>query len=110
MWSSARPERSAVRIAGMPGERVPAVTPAIHGILADGGTVITATHRLARTLRLDWDRSQAASGLQVWPSADILPLDAWLRRGWDAALVLGTGRPARAGCWPRKNPACCGGG
>lgn len=74
----------------MPGDRVPVVTPAIHGILADGGTVITATHRLARTLRLDWDRSQSASGLQVWPSADILPLDAWLRRSWDAALVLGT--------------------
>ena len=74
----------------MPGERVLAVTPAIHDILADGGTVITATHRLARTLRLDWDRSQAMSGLEVWPSADILPLDAWLRRNWDAALVLGT--------------------
>jgi ATP-dependent helicase/nuclease subunit B len=84
-----------VRIAGMPGDRVPVVTPAIHGILADGGTVITATHRLARTLRLEWDRSQAASGLQVWPSADILPLDAWLRRGWDAALVLGTPAGAR---------------
>jgi probable DNA repair protein len=65
------------------------VTPAVHAILADGGTVITATHRLARTLRLDWDRRQSASGLTVWPSADILPLDAWLRRNWDAALLLG---------------------
>jgi probable DNA repair protein len=74
----------------MPRERVPVVTPAVHEVLADGGTVITATHRLARTLRLDWDRSQGMSGLEVWPSADILPLDAWIRRNWDAALVLGT--------------------
>ncbi|MEZ5561784.1 MAG: PD-(D/E)XK nuclease family protein [Gammaproteobacteria bacterium] len=72
-----------------------AVTPAVHGIIAGGGTVITATHRLARTLRLDWDRCQSASGLQVWPSADILPLDAWIRRSWEAALVLGTPCGAR---------------
>jgi probable DNA repair protein len=67
-----------------------AVTPAVQGILEDGGTVITATHRLARTLRLDRDRSQSAAGLSVWPSADILPLDAWIRRSWDTAVVLGT--------------------
>lgn len=74
---------------------MPAVTPAVHGILADGATVITATHRLARTLRLDWDRRQAESGLTVWPSADVLSLDAWIRRSWDAALVLGQPAGAR---------------
>lgn len=79
----------------MPDHRVPAVTPTAHGILAGGGTVITATHRLARTLRLDWDRSQSAAGLNVWPAADILPLDAWIRRGWDAAVVHGTPAGAR---------------
>ncbi len=68
---------------------MPAVTPATREILAGGGTVITATHRLARTLRLDWDRSQSAAGLGVWPGADILPLDAWIRRNWDAAVVQG---------------------
>ena len=74
---------------------MPAVTPATGEILAGGGTVITATHRLARTLRLDRDRSQSAAGLSVWPSADILPLDAWIRRGWDAAVLLGTPAGAR---------------
>ena len=69
---------------------MPAVTPATREVLAGGGTVITATHRLARTLRLDWDRSQAAAGLGVWPGVDILPLDAWIRRCWDAAVVLDT--------------------
>jgi probable DNA repair protein len=69
--------------------------PGVHGLLADGATVITATHRLARTLRLDWDRRQSASGLTVWPSADILSLDAWIRRSWDAALVLGQPAGAR---------------
>ncbi len=68
---------------------MPEVTPATREILAGGGTVITATHRLARTLRLDWDRSQSAAGLDVWPGADILPLDAWIRRSWDAAVVRG---------------------
>lgn len=74
---------------------MPAVTLAAHGILAAGGTVVTATHRLARTLRLDWDRSQAASGLNAWPAGDILPLDAWIRRGWEAALLQGTPAGAR---------------
>ncbi|MFZ1623621.1 MAG: PD-(D/E)XK nuclease family protein [Gammaproteobacteria bacterium] len=72
-----------------------AVTPATGEILAGGGTVITATHRLARTLRLEHDRSRAAAGLTVWPGGDILPLDAWIRRGWDAAVVQATAAGAR---------------
>lgn len=69
--------------------------PAVQEILAGGGTVITATHRLARTLRLDWDEQQSASGLTAWPGVDILPLDAWIRRGWDAAVVGATPAGAR---------------
>lgn len=53
-------------------------------VLAVGGTVITATHRLARHIRWRHDQSQADSGQRAWPSPDVLALDAWLRRTWEA--------------------------
>lgn len=58
-------------------------------ILGRGGTVIAATHRLARHLRLRHDRHQAASGARAWPTADVVPLDAWLRRSWEALVLAG---------------------
>ncbi len=54
-----------------------------------GSTTVTATHRLARARRRDWDRQQAGRGLSAWPTPDILPLDAWLHRLWESALVAG---------------------
>ncbi|MEO7386666.1 MAG: hypothetical protein ABIX37_07005, partial [Gammaproteobacteria bacterium] len=54
-------------------------------LLAEGGTVVTATHRLARQVRLRHDRSRAAAGRRAWPTADVLPLDAWLRRTWESS-------------------------
>lgn len=56
-------------------------------VLAGGGTVITATHRLARQIRGRHDQARAASGARAWPSADVLPLDAWLRRTWESATL-----------------------
>lgn len=56
-------------------------------VLAAGGTVIAATHRLARQIRLRHDRSRAQSGARAWPTADVLPLDAWLRRTWEALAL-----------------------
>lgn len=53
-------------------------------VLAGGGTVITATHRLARQIRQRHDRNRAATGARSWPTADALPLDAWLRRSWES--------------------------
>jgi len=65
-------------------------------VLADGGTIITATHRLARQIRRRHDESRAATGSRAWPAADVLPLDAWLARAWEAGLfrnpVAGSGR------------------
>ncbi len=56
--------------------------------LGDGSTVITATRRLARELRRQYDHAQqmraAESWSSAWPSADILPWDAWIQRLWQA--------------------------
>jgi ATP-dependent helicase/nuclease subunit B len=67
------------------------VDPATHeNVLAGGGTVITATHRLARQIRHRYDRSRAAAGARAWPTADVLPLDAWLQRTWESAVARGS--------------------
>lgn len=56
-------------------------------VLAAGGTVVTATHRLARQVRQRNDRTRAAAGARAWPTADVLPLDGWLRRTWEATAL-----------------------
>ena len=56
-------------------------------------TVITATTRLARELRRDFDRNQEEAGKASWPTAHILPLSAWLSETWKNGLF--TDRPAR---------------
>jgi probable DNA repair protein len=58
-------------------------------VLNDGGTIITATHRLARRIRRHHDQARAVAGTRAWPSADVLPLDAWLRRAWEAGTFRG---------------------
>lgn len=65
-------------------------------VLTDGGTIIAATHRLARQICWRHDQSRAAAGALAWPSANALPLDAWLRRTWEAGVFRNTGsRPRR---------------
>ncbi|MBI3992436.1 MAG: hypothetical protein HY342_04115, partial [Candidatus Lambdaproteobacteria bacterium] len=51
--------------------------------LQDGATLITANKRLSRALVHAYDTAQAAAGRQAWPSPDILPLGAWLRRCYE---------------------------
>ncbi len=51
-----------------------------------GATVLTPNRRLAQSLRADFDRAQSASGRDSWPTADILPFEAFVRRVWDEAL------------------------
>ena len=45
-------------------------------------TVITATTRLSRELRQEYDREQQAAGQSCWPAAHILPMSAWLQDLW----------------------------
>ena len=49
-------------------------------------TIITATTRLSRELRQEFDREQEAAGLSSWPSAEILPFTAWLQALWETWL------------------------
>ncbi len=51
--------------------------------------ILTVNNRLARELRQQHDRRQAAAGLRVWPTPSILPLDSWLRGQYAALVDLG---------------------
>ena len=51
--------------------------------------VITATSRLARELRQEYDREQEAAALSSWPTAPILPLPEWLSKLWTDWLFSG---------------------
>ncbi len=56
----------------------------------DGNTtLLTVNNRLAVELRARYDRLQSESGLRVWPSADILPWNAWLTRCYEHLLDSG---------------------
>lgn len=59
-------------------------------VLAGGGTVITATPRLARHLRETHDIRQRQAGKDAWPDADVLPIEAWLHRCREEALLQDT--------------------
>lgn len=47
------------------------------GALAQDGTVLTSSRRLARELRHAWDRQQLAAGRQSWPTPDIRHWQDW---------------------------------
>ena len=47
--------------------------------LATGACVVTGGQRLARSLRQAYDQRQIERGLGAWPSAEILPWNAWSR-------------------------------
>lgn len=57
--------------------------------LTDSGTLLTVNKRLAAELRTRYDQGQAAAGRKVWPSADILPWDAWLARLYEQLVDTG---------------------
>ena len=52
-------------------------------------TLITATTRLSRELQREYDRKQVAAGLSTWPTAHILPFQAWLAELWDRSVYSG---------------------
>lgn len=57
--------------------------------LKAGATLVTAGHRLARVLLADFNARRAASGRSAWPSADILPWQAWVERLWQELFETG---------------------
>jgi len=52
-------------------------------LLEQGGTVVTASQRLARHCHHAYALAQVAQGRRAWPTPDILPWQAWLQRCWD---------------------------
>jgi ATP-dependent helicase/nuclease subunit B len=56
--------------------------------LENGATVITASRRLARVLIREFHGIQTARGHTVWNRPDVLPLEAFLERGWREWLWL----------------------
>ncbi|MGB5132334.1 MAG: hypothetical protein WBO00_06945, partial [Steroidobacteraceae bacterium] len=57
----------------------------LNGVIAhleSGGCLLTQNLRQARILRRLHDRAQIAAGRVVWPSAQVLPLEAWLMQLW----------------------------
>ena len=51
--------------------------------------VVTATIRLARELRRQYDNEHLAAGRLTWPSPDILPISSWLAQLWRDWLYSG---------------------
>jgi ATP-dependent helicase/nuclease subunit B len=58
-----------------------------------GGLILTADLRQARILRRLHDRAQLAAGRSAWPTAQVLPLEAWLAREWRLAGAEREGLP-----------------
>lgn len=58
-----------------------------------GGLILTANLRQARILRRLHDRAQLATGRGAWPTAQVLPLEAWLAREWRTAGADREGLP-----------------
>src|SRR5579864_8466169 len=54
-----------------------------------GATVVTASGRLARVLRQEFDFRQKALARSVWKTPDVLPLDAFLSRAWREWVLSG---------------------
>lgn len=50
--------------------------------LATGDLVLTPNFRLARQVKAEWDRSQAAEEHRHWPAASVMPLEQWLLQQW----------------------------
>lgn len=54
---------------------------------AAGLTVLTPNRRLAQELARSFDAAQARKGMAAWETADVLPVGAFLERGYEEALV-----------------------
>jgi probable DNA repair protein len=58
---------------------------AIAQACTQGATVVTPNRRLARALKREFDEAQVDAGRAVWPSADVLPWDAFVLRSLQEA-------------------------
>ena len=54
-----------------------------------GCAVVTPNRRLAARLKHQYDARQVQAGKPAWPTADILPLSAFVERAYGDALYSG---------------------
>jgi hypothetical protein len=67
--------------------------------LGAGIPVVTASRRLARALRHQFNELQTARGVAVWESPVILPWTAWLDSLWERFQFAVPNPPARLDTW-----------
>tara|TARA_R110002110_G_scaffold14698_1_gene67642 strand:+ start:63594 stop:66260 length:2667 start_codon:yes stop_codon:yes gene_type:complete len=63
-------------------------------LISSGHLLLTPNARLARSIKAEWDTTQAARGERVWQALDIKPLETWLLGQWQLAVSLGLLPPA----------------
>ena len=68
---------------------------AVFDALEHGATVVTGNNRLAAHTRRAFEGAARDRGRTAWPTPEVLPWTAWLRRTWEVAVVAG-GVPAPA--------------
>ncbi|HZU22834.1 MAG TPA: PD-(D/E)XK nuclease family protein [Terriglobales bacterium] len=68
-----------------------------------GATVITANRRAAHSLRVAFERSQLAAGLEAWKSPAILPWPAYVAQLWSRLLASGCEVPAVLTPWQERS-------
>lgn len=61
-------------------------------LLDQGGTLVTASQRLARHCHHVYAHAQLEQDRRAWPTPDILPWQAWLQRCWEAQDAAQPGR------------------
>lgn len=54
----------------------------LNTLLDQGITLLTASRRLAHSLRLDYAQHAQGNGARVWRTPRVLPWSAWLRQQW----------------------------
>jgi len=63
--------------------------PSIDIWLREGGIVVTASERAARSLALAYHRARRAEGLTAWPSPNIRDWHSFVRAAWDERAIDG---------------------
>jgi len=69
-------------------QRLYDITP-LEPLVAQGYTLLTPNHRLARRIKAQWDAQQIASGARTWEQVPVYPVEAWLHQQWELAARQG---------------------
>lgn len=59
----------------------------LHQAINQGATIVTPNRRLSQWIQQQYNQYQQQLSQTIWQTADVLPLDDWLLRGWRTAEV-----------------------